>query len=233
MAPSHVQNSMQAQNQPRPGPNSKSASLRILHSARLPKKAFMQSSMPSMPGCSNDNASIIKHFRLHREVADHPTLRDISDDEHDAPRHRVSYTREQKLAAISYAQTTWKSQKDRSMKLISKYAAANNLGITTTMLRKWIESSSSIAAQPKGKRKDSKAMGVCKEPELERRLLELFMEARNTGRKINKRWFVRQGRQVYGQLYPHRVTKASGRMTEYADFKSLMVSFVDSDEGVV
>ena len=45
------------------------------------------------------------------------------------------------------------------------------------------------------------------------------MEARNTGRKINKCWFVRQGRRVYGQLYPHRVTKASGRMTEYAEFK--------------
>ena len=50
-------------------------------------------------------------------------------------RRRISYTREQKLAAISNTETTWKQQKNRDLKLISKYAAAANLGITTAMLR--------------------------------------------------------------------------------------------------
>jgi hypothetical protein len=62
-------------------------------------------------------------------------------------------------------------------------------------------------------------MSVCKEPELEKQLLKLFIAARQANRKINRRWFVRQGRQLYDQLYSHRVVKISERMIEYEEFK--------------
>jgi hypothetical protein len=51
-----------------------------------------------------------------------------------------SYTREQKLRAINYATTTWNTQKNGSLKLISKYEAAKNLEIIIAMLRTWLKS---------------------------------------------------------------------------------------------
>ena len=58
----------------------------------------------------------------------------------------------------------------------------------------------------------------CQEPVLEAHLIQLFTEARKAGRKITRRWFVRQGRQIYGQLYPDRVIKSVGKKTEYTGF---------------
>jgi hypothetical protein len=51
-------------------------------------------------------------------------------------RHRVSYIREQKLAAINYATITFKSYKNESTRSIIKYVAAKDLEITSVMLRK-------------------------------------------------------------------------------------------------
>ena len=184
IASSHVQNPAQASIQPRPRPTSKPSGIRSLNQARLSKNAFIQPPMPSMPVASNGNeAQIVEQFRLYRMKADRDALGDNSD-EHDASRHRLSYTREHKLAAISYAQTTWKTQKDGGLKLIRKYAAAKDLGITTAMLRQWIKNKLDSEGQSRGKRKDRKAISLCQEPELQERLLGLFTKARDAGRKI-------------------------------------------------
>jgi hypothetical protein len=50
-------------------------------------------------------------------------------------RHRVSYIREQKLAAINYATITFKSHKNESTRSIIKYVAAKDLEITSVIHR--------------------------------------------------------------------------------------------------
>lgn len=104
------------------------------------------------------------------------------------------------------------------MKLISKRSAALNLGITTAMLRDWIKSQTTIETMHRGVRKNRTAVS-CQEPILEGRLLKLFTEARKAGRKIKHRWFIRQGQQIYGQLYPGRVVKNTGKKTTYTGFR--------------
>ena len=59
----------------------------------------------------------MEQLRLHREVEGHNLINNAFDDE-DEVRRRISYTREQKLAAVSYVETTWKQQKDGGLKLI-------------------------------------------------------------------------------------------------------------------
>lgn len=175
--------------------------------------------LPSIhsPISSDHEAQIIEQFRLHHKLEGH-NLNDNPPDDENEVRRRISYTREQKLVAIDYATTTWKQGKDGNPKLISKYAAAANLGITTAMLRNWIQMKARIESLPKGTRKESGG-GPCQEPELEKRLLELFKEARLAGRKTNKPWFVREGKRLYGEMYPHRVIKVAGKMNEYRGFK--------------
>ena len=55
-------------------------------------------------------------------------------DEEDMTSKRVSYTREQKLAAVGMAQTSYVTLEDGSRKLASRYSIAQRLGITPTML---------------------------------------------------------------------------------------------------
>ncbi len=50
-------------------------------------------------------------------------------------RHRILYTKEQKLAAINYATITVKTHKDESIRSINKYVAAKDLDIISVMLR--------------------------------------------------------------------------------------------------
>jgi adenylate kinase family enzyme len=50
-------------------------------------------------------------------------------------RHRISYTREQKLAVINYATITVKTHKDESTRSINKYVTAKDLDIILVMLR--------------------------------------------------------------------------------------------------
>ena len=136
MAPPHTQNLLQASKQPRPGPAVKSSSLRSINQARISKNVYIQPSMPTVPTSfsGDQETQLLEQFRLHREEEGH-NLIDNAPDEEDEMRRRISYIREQKLAAISYAETTWKQQKNGGLKLISKYAAAANLGITTAMFK--------------------------------------------------------------------------------------------------
>lgn len=162
---------------------------------------------------------IIEQFRRHREreLDAHPSSDFAADD--DKVCRRISYTREQKLAAITYATTTRTTNKDGLSKPISKYAAAQQLGITTKMLRDWIKHKLDIESHVMGTRKNRTRNTTCQEPEMESRLLEQFKEARKAGLKINKPWFLRHSKQIYGSLYPYRVTKLPGKLTQYSGFK--------------
>ncbi len=198
---------------PRPGPLTKSAKYRSMIQARLDKATYVQPSQPSMP---KGEESIIDQFCLHREKHSDSLPGNLLED-HET-RKRISYTKEQKLAAVSYITTTWKAEKDGSMKLISKRSAAIYLGITTAMLRDWMKSQATIETMYRGVRKNRTAVS-CQEPILEERLVKLFTEARKAGRKITHRWFVRHGQQIYGQLYPGRVVKNTEKKTSYTGFR--------------
>ena len=122
----------------------------------------------------------------------------------------MSYTREHKLSAIAYRKTTWITKKDGSLELISRWKAAQNLGITDNMLKDWIAHQTNIEMLLKGgcKRHESKPL----EPQLEASLMREFKEARQAGRSINRRWFTRHGQEIYSYLYPHQVTKERGHL---------------------
>lgn len=85
------------------------------------------------------------------------------------------------------------------------------------MLQDWIKSEPVIETLKRGVRKNCVAV-PCQEPVLEERLVKLSTEARKAGRKIIRRWFVRQGQQIYGHLYPEQVVKNVGKKTEYSGF---------------
>ena len=108
---------------------------------------------PRMPESTSgvNVAQILNMFRVIHEQEE-PSASQSDDDR---PRKRLSYSREQKLAAVAYASTTFRLQKDGTMKPISAYEAAKELGITQTMLRKWKRGQNSIMLQKKGTRKAS------------------------------------------------------------------------------
>ena len=70
----------------------------------------------------------------------------------------------------------------------------------------------------KGRREESRG-GPYPEPEMEKGLLELFKEAQLAAREINKRWFIRQGRKLYGEMNSYRVIKVTEKITEFSGFK--------------
>jgi len=82
---------------------------------------------------SNHKSFLVRQFEAARVVA--------YDDEDSDPKgyalHRHSYTRKLKLAAVEWATNTYiKGKEDGDPDvLISRYAAAKRLGITSTMLR--------------------------------------------------------------------------------------------------
>ena len=118
----------------RPGSVTKSILHQSLVSARVSKDKYTQPSLPSFAQSDINEVQLINQFWLHcqQQVASFETIDSVTggpelDDE---IHRRISYTKEQKLGAISYALTTWiPSPKDGSLKLIIKYSAAKNLGI--------------------------------------------------------------------------------------------------------
>ena len=87
------------------------------------------------------------------------------------------------------------------------------------MLRDWVRKETEIEGCSKGTRKNRITNTKCQESELERQLLELFKEFRSKGRKINKAWFIRHAKRIYEFIYPHRVIKTPGQLTQYSGFK--------------
>jgi ribosomal protein S20 len=133
-------------------------------------------------------------------------------------RHRVSYIREQKLAAINYATITFKSHKNESTQSIIKYVAAKDLEITSVMLRKWLKSTSKIEFMTKETRKN-RVNNVCQESKMKTLLLTQFNKVRKFDRKIIKRWFTRHAKKIYEKLYSHRVIKRAEKSAEYNEFR--------------
>jgi hypothetical protein len=66
------------------------------------------------------------------------------------PKRRYAYSREHKLAAIDYFQTTWKKNKDDTFERISVRFATRKLKITRKMLRSWVSNKVRIMAQKRG-----------------------------------------------------------------------------------
>lgn len=206
-----------ASSQPRSGPLIKASNFRSLATSRVDKNSYSQSSQPRMPA----GLSVIEQFRVHRdrETTASSNVSGENDEDIENIRRRISYTKEHKLGAIRYASTTWKTHKDGTSKLISKRAAAKDLGITPAMLRQWLKDKSEIEKSTKGTRKIRTINVACQEPELEDRLMKMFVEARKIDRKITNRWFVRHAKEIYGQLHPHRVIKRPGQISEYTGFR--------------
>lgn len=67
--------------------------------------------------------------------------------------------------------------------LISRYAAAQRLGITALMLKAWVENRARIANQKRGSRRNRGAMKG-KESRMEKTLFEEFKESRKVGKAI-------------------------------------------------
>ena len=134
------------------------------------------------------------------------------------PTKRYAYSREQKLAAIDYFQTTWKELKDGTHERISLRSASKKLKVSRKQLRNWVANKERIQQQKRGTFRARKQSTYVQEPELERRLNAQFEAARDQGRKVSFKWMMRHARQIYGELYPQRIiTHASGKKT-YLDF---------------
>ena len=85
------------------------------------------------------------------------------------------------------------------------------------MLRTWIETYDEINASPKGSQKNRRETAA-KEPEMEQQLHKLFVQKRSIGRKISSKWFQRNARIIYSNIYPHRVVRTEGKQTSYTGF---------------
>ncbi|MCJ1461409.1 hypothetical protein MMC07_000006 [Pseudocyphellaria aurata] len=95
-----------------------------------------------------------KHPDPDKFTGDHKPSENLSEDAFD-----VFLTQKNKtLAAVSYAKTTWNTQPDGSLKQITKYRAAANLGITAAMLRDWIKSQSTLESMQRGMRETARRM---------------------------------------------------------------------------
>jgi hypothetical protein len=100
------------------------------------------------------------------------------DDGEYLPRHRYSYTREHKLAAVDYFQTTWRQKKDSTYERLSSRYTARRLKITRAMLRQWVANKEKIIAQPKGSYRCRRKYALPQEPILESELYAEFEKAR-------------------------------------------------------
>ena len=98
--------------------------------------------------------------------------------------HQRSYSRELKLSAIEWSLNTYIKGEDGDLDvLISRYAAAQRLGITGPMLKAWIENRTRIANQKRGSQR-SRSATKSKESRLEKTLFEEFKEGRKVGKAI-------------------------------------------------
>jgi hypothetical protein len=94
---------------------------------------------------------------------------EVEDDEDEyIPTKRYSYSREHKLAAIDYFQTTWRENKDGTHERLSLRYASKRLKITCKMLRNWVANKESIIAQKRGTFRSRRRQAPAQEPELER-----------------------------------------------------------------
>ena len=135
----------------------------------------------------------------------------------DTPCQRHSYTREQKLNAVTYYFNTKVTDKQGEVKQISKYKAAKNLGLDDSLLSRWIKQEDLIRATKKGIRKDQ-AGKKAQEEEMEQQLYEAFAEKRRENRRINRKWFIWTAHRFYEKIYSHRVSQTELGKKVYTGF---------------
>jgi hypothetical protein len=135
------------------------------------------------------------------------------------PTKRYAYSREQKLAAIDYFQSTWKEKQDGTYKRLSNRYASKKLKITCKMLRHWVTNKEAIQSQKKGSFRGKYSHPRTQEPVIEQRLNNDFKEAREKGRKISYKWIIRYTRQIYTELHPNRIIHYKYGKKTYLGFR--------------
>ena len=83
------------------------------------------------------------------------------------------------------------------------------------MLRDWINNKRDREGHVKGTEKNWVQTTFYYELEMENRLLELFKEARQPDEKPTDLASFAMQKTIYGSIYSHRITKISGKLTEY------------------
>src|SRR5271155_854134 len=157
---------------------------------------------------------------VNREIGESIGEEEVEDEEDEyIPRRRYAYTREHKLAAIDYFQTTWKKQKDGIFKNISNRFASKKLKISRKMLRHWVTNKASILKQKKGSYRTRQPWRKVQEEEMELELNKRFLEARSQGRKITQKWVLRHARDIYGKIHPDRVIQHTNGRNNYLGFR--------------
>ena len=176
-----------------------------------------------------DNEKVVREmfsqFRAQHDDPDDPT-EDMDLDIEERllgeyrPQKRHSYPREYKLAAVEYFQTTWIRVAGGKKERITVRRAAWRLKIDRKSLRRWVANKQKIVAQPKGSRRARKAHNTNgRYHELEVKLYQEFMEARELGRKIDDKWLLRHAKAIFRTMYPHRVLRTDKGAYKYLDFR--------------
>ena len=113
------------------------------------------------------------------------------------PTKRYSYSREHKLVAIDYFQTTQRENKDGTHERLSNRYASHRLRITKKQLRSQVTSKEKIQTQKRGTFRSQKRSVKVKEPEIEHLLNQKFKEAKDQRRKISYRQMIRHTKNIY------------------------------------
>ncbi|KAF8415558.1 hypothetical protein EV426DRAFT_698804 [Tirmania nivea] len=191
---------------PRPGPSAQNTGQKPRATSVLQlQNSRRRTAIPALSKVDSegpDMAQDIVHFNALREAGkEAPTL--------NTPVRRHQYTREFKLAAITYAKEHTSPSIDPITEAViprrfSKYRVAQILGISEKMLKSWMENERSIMQMRVGQRKNTAGHGAL-HPELEYELHTKFLVLRNKGRKVTRSWFMAEARRLYEQYYPERV----------------------------
>jgi hypothetical protein len=88
---------------------------------------------------------------------------------------------------------------------ISASLAAHNLKIDQGSLREWKKQKQRILRMKKGAKR-WRGVSCGREPELEFKLYSQFVEARKIRRIISSRWFLKNAKAIYRDLFPCRIS---------------------------
>jgi hypothetical protein len=133
-------------------------------------------------------------------------------------RRRQQYTREYRLAALTFYHRT--SVPHDGKPALSKYRISRILNITEKMLRDWIKNEDSIRQQPVGTRRNNSGRDASF-PEIEDLLDREFRNLRLKGIPVKRSWFLSTARKLYEEKYPDKViTDPITRAKLYISFHS-------------
>jgi hypothetical protein len=89
---------------------------------------------------------------------------------------------------------------------ITASLAAHNLKIDWSSLREWKKQKQRILRMKKGAKR-WRGVSCGREPELEFKLHSQFVEVQKIGRIISSRWFLKNAKAIYRDLYPRRISQ--------------------------